>query len=228
MNSKKKVSPPGLVIPPDWTFKSKSVAENFDQHVNEQLPWYGLATGIVSHVGRHYLPENGVMYDIGASTGNVTRNLEKEIVARSVLATSIDYSEQMAELWTGVGLFEIADARTYDFKAFDFAVCFLVLMFLSPAEQRCLVDKLVKKIREGGALLIFDKTEAQSGYIGTVMSRLTLAGKIANGASPDDVIRKELSLAGAQRPIIPSALLSRHGAVEIFRFGEFAGWIIQG
>lgn len=218
-----------LVIPTgDWTFKNMNVAQNFDNHVREQLPWYDLVTGIVTHVGRHYLPENGRMYDIGASTGNITKNLAREILGRSVKAVSIDYSKEMESLWDGVGTFEVADARNYAFENFDFAVCFLVLMFLPPVEQRVLVDLLVKNIKEGGALLIIDKTEAPQGYIGTVMHRLTLAGKIANGASADAVIQKELSLAGIQRPIIPTALLSRHGAVEIFRFGEFAGWVISG
>jgi tRNA (cmo5U34)-methyltransferase len=215
-----------LEIPTDWTFKNVNVAENFTAHVNEQLPWYSLATGIISHFGRHYLPEKGVMYDVGASTGNVTRSLQKEITARNVDAISIDYSEEMRNNWSGVGKFYVADAREYEFKNYDLCVCFLVLMFLSPVEQQKLVARLVQHINVGGALVIFDKTEAVGGYLGTVLSRLTLAGKLANGASPDDIVKKELSLAGAQRPIIPTALLTRHGSTEIFRFGEFAGWVI--
>src|SRR5882672_1662700 len=120
----------------DWTFKNSNVAANFDSHVREQLPWYDLATGVVAHVGRHYLPKNGVMYDVGASTGNITRCLETEIVTRNVKAISIDYSEEMKNQWLGVGAFEVADALQYDFKDYDFAVCFLVLMFLPPFEQR--------------------------------------------------------------------------------------------
>ncbi len=217
-----------LDIPPEgaWTFKDSNVAKNFDQHVRQQLPWYDLSTNIVAHVGRHYLPHNGVMYDIGASTGNCTRCLEQEIETRNIKAISLDSSAAMVEQWKGCGTSVVADARDFEYQSFDFAVCFLVLMFLPPADQRILVDKLYSKIREGGALLIFDKTEAPQGYVGTVLHRLTLAGKIAQGASPDDVIRKELSLAGIQRPIVPTALLSRYGATEIFRFGEFAGWVL--
>ncbi len=223
-----------LVVPEAgaWTFQNANVAENFDKHVKEQLPWYELATDIVTHVGRHYLGENGLMYDIGASTGNVTRALESEIVGRNVEAVSIDNSEAMRTMWRGVsgngGGFCVADAVNYSYEPYDFTACFLVLMFLTPERQRLLVDKLVKKIKEGGALLIFDKTEAVEGYVGTVMHRLTMAGKLKTGTSADDIIKKEMSLAGVQRPIVPSKLLTRHNAVEIFRFGEFAGWIIQG
>lgn len=218
-----------LIIPEgDWTFKNANVAKNFDYHVREQLPWYSLATGIVAHIGRHYLPENGTMYDIGASTGNVTKILRKEIEGRNIDALSLDNSADMVKLWDGVGSVVCADARTHAYSEYDFAVCFLVLMFLSPVEQRKLVDKLVSKLREGGALLIFDKTESPEGYIGTVLHRLTMAGKIAQGAPADEVIQKELSLAGIQRPIVPTKLLTRHHATEVFRFGEFAAWVIQG
>jgi tRNA (cmo5U34)-methyltransferase len=63
----------GLKIPTDWTFKNADVAAGFDDHVREQLPWYDIATASVAHVIRHYLPDGGLMYDIGASTGNIGR-----------------------------------------------------------------------------------------------------------------------------------------------------------
>jgi tRNA (cmo5U34)-methyltransferase len=215
-------------IPQQWTFRDKDVAAHFDQHVREQLPWYDLATNIAAHVGRHYLCEGGLMYDIGASTGNITRSLEPEITSRNVTAISIDYSPQMADLWQGVGTFEYGDIRTYPFQHYDFAVCFLVLMFIAPEQQRRVIDDLVSKIRPVGSLLIVDKTLPPAGYIGTVMHRLALAGKIANGAPAEEVLQKELSLMGVQRPLCPSQLLSRHNAIEVFRFGEFAGWVIEG
>lgn len=214
-------------IPKDWTFHNKSVADNFDKHVREQLPWYDLATGIVSHFGRHYLPENGTMYDIGASTGNVTLMLKNEIEKRKVSSISLDNSEQMADVWRGIGKFQVADVRNYPYEQFDFAVCFLLLMFLPPADQRDFVMELYRKLKPGGALVIFDKTDKFTGYMATVVHRLTMAGKVATGVPADEIVRKELSLAGIQRPIDVAQLLFHDiGAVEVFRFGEFAGWVI--
>ncbi len=45
-------------------------------------------------------------------------------------------------------------------------------------------------------------------------------------AEPGAVIKKELSLSGIQRPLYPGEL--GEDAVEVFRFGDFAGWIIEG
>ena len=217
----------GLVIPQDWTFKNASVAQNFDQHVREQLPWYDMATGLIAHFGRHYLPENGRMYDLGASTGNITKSLANEIGKRGVEAVSIDYSKEMQALWDGVGVFHVADVREFDYQPYDFAVCFLLLMFLPPADQARTYRRLLDNLRPGGALLIFDKTCEFDGYLSTVVHRLALAGKVATGVDSDEIIKKELSLAGAQRPFIPRDVFQSTSNVrEVFRFGEFAGWVV--
>ena len=44
----------------------------------------------------------------------------------------------------------------------------------------------------------------------------------------EEIIAKELSLAGVQRPL-PSGYIKYNlvQAVEIFRFGEFAGWVYE-
>lgn len=212
--------------PDNWTFHNEEVAKNFDDHVRQQLPWYDICAQMVVHIGRHYLTENGTMYDLGASTGNVTKGLKPYIEKRNVKAISLDNSEEMAKMWGGVGEFQVADIRDFKFMPFDFCTVFLTLMFLQPEEQRNVLDRLVKNIKEGGALMIVDRCQSVGGYLGTVMTRLTLHQKLMNGAEPADILTKELSLAGVQRPIIPNRLLTRYNAVEVFRFGDFAGWVI--
>lgn len=215
-----------LVIPQDWTFKNRQVAENFDAHVREQLPFYDLATGVVAHLGRHYLPEKGTLYDLGASTGNITKMLEREITHRKAKAVSIDYSEEMQDIWQGVGEFILGDVTTFDYEQYDFAVCFLILMFIPVSKRKNFLITLLSKRKKGGALILFDKVADYNGYLGTVMHRLTLAGKVSTGVSSDNIVKKELSLAGYQRPVTIKELeLESLGAVEIFRFGEFVGWI---
>jgi len=98
-------------------------------------------------------------------------------------------------------------------------------MFVPVAERARLLRRLVSAAEPGGAIIIFDKTEAEPGYPGTVLWRLALAGKIATGVDPAEIVAKELSLGGVQRPIT-RALLPPN-AIEFFRFGEFAGWLIE-
>ena len=214
-------------IPKDWTFKNRSVADNFNKHVREQLPWYDMATMMVTHFGRHYLPQGGRMYDLGASTGNITTSLKDEIESRKVSAISVDYSEEMRDVWQGVGEFHVADVREFDIQDYDFCVCFLLLMFLPPRDQKLFFAKLLSKLQPGGCLIIFDKVEAADGYLSTVLHRLTMAGKVSTGVPSEEIIKKELSLAGQQRPL-PESFMGFSGAPthNIFRFGEFAGWAV--
>jgi tRNA (cmo5U34)-methyltransferase len=214
-------------IPRNWTFADQGVAAGFERHVREQLPWYELATGAVAHVARHYLPESGTAYDLGASTGNISRALADTIAARHVRLVSIELSSELAERYTGPQPENliVGDIRTTPFESFDLAVAFLTLMFVPVADRPALLYRLRRSLNPGGAIIVFDKSEALGGYVGTVLWRLALAGKVASGVCADDIIAKELSLGGVQRPLAPSLL---DGGVEFFRFGEFVGYLIEG
>jgi tRNA (cmo5U34)-methyltransferase len=217
----------GFDIPRNWTFEDQAVAAGFERHVREQLPWYEMATGAVAHVARHYIPNDGLVYDLGAATGNIGRALAPTLDARGAHLIAVEPSAEMAALYAGPPETElvIERAECVAFQPFDVAVAFLTLMFVAPAERRPLLDRLRDAARPGGAIIIFDKCEAEFGYPGTVLWRLALAGKLAAGVDPAEIVAKELSLSGVQRPL-PRMLLPEH-AVEFFRFGEFAGWLIE-
>lgn len=78
----------------DWTFHG--FAGQFDDHVREQLPWYELASAAMGLIARHYIPKEGKIYDLGASTGNVGRVLAPTLEARSARLTALDE-------WPGYG-----------------------------------------------------------------------------------------------------------------------------
>lgn len=213
-------------IPETWTFESPEVASEFDAHVREQLPWYDLVTDAINQIGRHFIPERGRVYDIGASQGNVGRALQPTLRERGADLYSIEPSPDMCKLWRGPGHLVCERAEEYEFEPYDFAVTMLALMFVPPASVPALLARLVARIRPGGALVIVERTLPAAGYMSIVSSRLTLAAKAAAGAPADQIVAKELSLAGVQRPLDPR-LLAKFGAVEWFRFGDFAGYVIE-
>jgi tRNA (cmo5U34)-methyltransferase len=214
-----------LEIPKGWTFRSRKVARHFDQHVREQLPWYDLATNAVAHFGRHYIPRGGRVYDIGASTGNIGLALKETLDERQANFTAIEQSREMAERYKGPPQLVVTDALWFDFQPFDFAVCFLTLMFMAVETRAALLGWWTELIKPGGALVIVDKVQTPPGYLGTAFSRLTLQQKLAVGAAPDAILRKELSLAGYQRPLDPRMMPDT--ARPFFQVGEFVGWILE-
>lgn len=212
-------------IPENWTFRDPDVARGFDSHVREQLPWYDLATQLTAHVVRHYLPDRGRVYDIGASTGNIGRSIAQILADRSAEIIPIEPSREMAELYDGPGVVQVADACEFEFRRFDVAVMFLSMMFIPTSKRPGLIQTLKTLARPGGAIIVVDKCVPIGGYPASVMMRLAIAEKVRMGVPMDEVMAKELSLSGVQRPIDPSIL--GDGAVEFFRVGDFAGWILE-
>jgi len=216
-----------MKIPNEWTFEDKEIAQSFDAHVREQLPWYELATGAVAHIARHYIPQDGLVYDIGASTGNIGRSIESVLIQRNARLISIEASKEMCDIYSGPQPEELQNCRaeSFQYESYDLAICFLSLMFI-PVESRIrLIRKLKYLAKPGAALIIFDKQKANTGYIGTIMWRLALAGKVAANVDTKEIIQKELSLCGIQRPLDVVEL--GPGFIEWFKFGEFTGWIFE-
>lgn len=220
-------------IPTDWTFRSSNVAQTFDSHVREQLPWYDLATRAVAHLGRHYIPQGGLVYDVGASTGNIQQALADTLRARDATFIAIEESSEMLDKYayndqTGYPCFtsKICDnALKFAYEPYDFAVCFLAMMFFPVAERREWFRNMQRLIRPGGAFVLVDKIATPPGYVGTALRRMAMQWKRDSGTSCEDIVAKELSLAGYQRPINPH-LFYAEGQI-FFWFGEFVGWVFE-
>lgn len=207
----------------DWTFNDDALADDFDRYVRGQLPWYDLASNLLAHVGRHFIPEGGLVYDVGASTGNVGRVLAPTLEGRSARLIAVERSAEMARAYRAPGTLLQRDVRAVEFEPFDFGVSFLALMFLPPADRAEVLDRMKAACRPGGALFLLEKQTGPAGYAGTLMRRISLAAKVAQGESPESIIDKELSLVGVQRPFEWGEELG----LELFRFGEFVGWLWQ-
>lgn len=214
-----------LRIPKNWTFANVEVAKHFDAHVREQLPWYDLVTFATVHIARHYVHDGGRIYDIGASTGNIGRALAETIRDRALEYVAIEKAEEMRVCFQAPGELLIADATKVEYKTFDVAICFLVLMFL-PFGDRCkFILHLLEKCRPGGAVIVVDKVEPSSGFASTVLSRLAIGAKLLAGISSEAILKKELSLSGSQRPL--SLVEIPEGSIEFFRFGDFVGFYYE-
>jgi tRNA (cmo5U34)-methyltransferase len=209
----------------EWTFKDPRLAHTFDRHVREQLPWYDMVLKMTAHLVRHYLPKGGRMYNIGASTGNLAKELEDVLRIRKAELVSIDNSKEMLALHPEIGNIETAEAEDFRYKKFDAAVCYLVLMFINKEKRIKLLNKLVKKCRIGGIIIVVERFEQDLGYISTAVTRYIMSQKLTGGVSCEDIVKKELLLSGVQRPL--SQYEMPRNAKEFFRIGDFIGYVIE-
>ena len=216
-----------MKIPKTWTFKNEEVAKNFDNHVREQLPWYDLATKAIIHIARHYIPQEGLVYDLGASTGNIGNSLKDIMKDRDCKFVALEKEKSMIDMYQcDFGEIYEQDIKNYAYNNYDVGICFLTLMFIEPKYRRKLLDTLYDKLNVGGELIIFDKQESDNGYFGLINYRLTLAEKAKHVKSYKDIIDKELSLQGIQRQI-DAKLLEPYNPKLFFKFSDFVGYVIE-
>lgn len=209
----------------DWNFNNSWIVENFDSHVREQLPWYDFATQTTCLIAKNYLRNGGLVYDIGASTGNIGRAMCGLLRDRNASLVAIEESGEIAKNYTGGGEMVVGDAVDHQYASFSVAICFLSLMFIHPSKRSALLSKLISSAEVGGCIIVVDKQVPPSGYLGTVFRRLTMEWKLIGGAKQGELSSKELSLSGIQRPILINEMNSKF--TEFFRIGEFAGWVME-
>jgi tRNA (cmo5U34)-methyltransferase len=214
-----------------WTFETPEIAEGFDAHVREQLPWYDMVTDAVCYIIRNYLPQNGTIVDIGASTGNLIDKIYPLILERNIDVVAIEKSLEMCEIlnskYESDDLVTILydDCSHTDMPRGDVYVLFLTLMFIPLKYREIVLKKIKDRCSTGGVIIVVDKICDHQGYFSTVLKRLTMHFKLQQGAKLEDVLTKEMSLAGVQIPLDPAML--GEDAKLFFRMGEFAGWVIE-
>ncbi len=207
-----------------WSFDAPGLAGSFDEYVRSQLPFYDLATAAVADVARLHLPADGSVVDLGASTGNVGRALGGLLTSRRANLAAIEPSAEMRANYTGGGTLHDGQAQTFTPEARpDVVVSFLTLAFVPPPQRRATIERWVGMLNPGGALVLVERFHVGAPLL---CRHLIHAAKARAGSCEDDVIAKELSIAGVLRPL-PLTLVDRPSAHLFFAYGDFRGYVIE-
>lgn len=216
--------------PVTWSFNNEDVADAFDGHVRAQLPWYSVLSRFTAEIAASFIPNHGLVIDVGASTGNITRLMQDELEAKQANAISIDPSIEMAARFDGHGEFFSTKAEDFPFERYrpNVIVCFLTLMFIPPIRRFELVESMIDSLAPGGAMLIVDKGLITDPRMQVACKAAQLSDKIADGMSAEAYCAKELALRGQQIPLdefVLQRMLSAAGmsCSTFFAFGEFYG-----
>jgi tRNA (cmo5U34)-methyltransferase len=214
-----------------WTFDTPEIADLFDDHVREQLPWYDMVTDAVVYIARNYLTQGSALVDIGSSTGNLIDRIMPLLLERKASAYAIEKSPSMAPVLAKRFQNEKSitviheDVLTLELPKSQVCILFLTMMFVPVHERQGLLKRIKSSLVNGGALIVVDKVCDHGGYFATVLKRLGMHFKLQQGAKQSEVLAKEMSLAGVQFPLDPKLLGDE--AKMFFRMGEFAGWVVE-
>ena len=212
----------GVFAGGSWSFEP--VADDFDHYVRGQLPFYDLATLAVADLVRLHLPTAGTVVDVGASTGNIGRAIQQVLEDRYATLYAVEPSQAMRDAYVGPGFVVDATAEKFDWPdEVDVIVSFLTLAFLSPVDRGAIVDFWLERLRPGGAFIAVERVQAEAAL---ACRHLIHAAKARAGASEDDVLAKEVSIAGVLRPL-PVDLLPARGGRLFFAYGDFRGYVVE-
>lgn len=173
-----------------WDFHQ--IADKFDEHVREQLPFYDFAQKLFAIYTQSVLFQDAKLLELGCSTGNLARQLQKYIEEKNIDYLGIDTVEKMLEKNPLPTL--KADITKQSFIGFDTIVSFLTLVFIPKAQRIKILKKIYKELPLGGHLLLLERFTSNE-QISLINHRNILLSK---KETPNKILEKEISLIGSQ------------------------------
>jgi tRNA (cmo5U34)-methyltransferase len=207
-----------------WSFDS-GVAENFDAHAKKSIPLYDLGHQLVTEISDFFLSKGSLCYDLGCSTGALTRKLADHNQGKGIRVIGVDAESGMID--QALTLNENAshaiqfihqDILDIELEPCDLVVAYYTVQFIKPKNRQLLIDRIYQSLNWGGALLMFEKVRGPDARFQDMTSALYTDYKLGQGYSPENIVAKSRSLKGVLEPFSTQGnldLLSRAGFVDV-------------
>lgn len=185
----------------DFSFRDH--AKDFDDHISRSIPGYRELVRTCVRLSRRFVQPGTTIIDVGCSTGHLLASTrEHNQVARPDanyvgLDCVPDFSEHWGRLENDKVRFEVCDARSYlGFKDVSLAYSLLTIQFIRPPDKMPLLQRICDGIVDGGALIIAEKTLADSARLQDALAFPYYDFKLEQGFSEKELLDKERSLRG--------------------------------
>ena len=222
-----------------WSFKGKNIAENFVSHVSLSVPFYYEGQELACDISEHFIRPNNIHYEIGSSTGELTKKLaERHSHKENSKIIGIEIEPEMVKKAkihcsdiANVS-FQEADIINYDFQPTDFIVSYYCIQFIKPSVRQQVINKIFDSLNWGGAFLLFEKVRAPDARFQDIYNDWYNTYKLSKGYSPDSILAKTQSLRTVLEPFSTQGnidMLRRAGFVDItsvFKFMCFEGFLV--
>ncbi|QCP55150.1 methyltransferase domain-containing protein [Trinickia violacea] len=207
-----------------WSFGGDT-ARHFEAHVSKSVPRYADGHSIVLGLSDFFVKRDSVCYEIGCSTGALTRQLAQRHagsvrwVGIDIEANMIDQAKQyLAQMSPQPDNVEylVGDALTFEYEPSDLIVAYYTAQFIAPRVRQELINRIHQSLNWGGAFLLFEKVRAPDARFQDIASGLYVDYKLEQGYASDEIIAKSKSLKGVLEPF------SSQGNVDMLRRAGFA------
>ena len=222
-----------------WSFKSKNIANNFDDHVRQSVPLYDEVQRMVVEIAEYFVRDDDLIVDLGVSTGTTIKNIKDNITRKNILSVGIDESQEMLDIAkTRLGDTKLVLHNLNEGMAslpfnnnISLSILLFTLQFIKVEKREMLLRQLYQNTREGGAVVLVEKVLGNDAHFNEMMIDLYHDMKIRNGLNAIDNQVKSKSLRGIMSPVTlddNERLLHTAGFNRVdtfFKWYNFVGFI---
>jgi len=215
----------------------EEVAAVFDDMLERSVPFYKESQKITEFFALKNLNENGILYDLGCSTGTLLLNIHRKLDSDAVLI-GLDNSEAMlaqakrkCEAYGANITLCSADILEYQYKKADVFISNYTLQFIRPLVREELLKKIASSLNGGGVFIFSEKVISHHATLNKELIECYYDFKKEQGYSEYEIIQKREALENVLVPYseeenIQMAKNAGFSHCEvIFRWANFATFI---
>jgi len=217
-----------------WSFSGK-VPKTFDEHVDRSVPFYKEGHQLIVDMQEFFLQEESVCYEIGCSTGTLTKLLSENNANKKTKYYGIDNVKEMIEVAESKNIknaeFLNEDVVTYELIKSDLIVSYYTIQFIKPQLRQEVINKIYKSLNWGGGFFLFEKVRANDARFQDYLNSSYNEFKLRNNFTESEIFSKTRSLNGVLEPFSTQGnidLLKRAGftdIISIFKYLNFQGFM---
>ena len=220
-----------------WSFSGET-AKSFSDHVKKSVPLYEEGHDLILKYSDYFIDDQSVVYEIGSSTGTLTRKLAQRNRHRKAKIIGIDSQESMVAQALKENKenlinmdFVTANAFEYEYLPSDLIISYYVVQFIPTRSRQELINKIYDTLNWGGAFIWFEKVRAPDARFQDYINGLYTEYKLDNGYNAEEIVSKSRSLKRVLEPFSTEGnfgLMKRAGFVDvmpIMKYLCFEGYI---
>lgn len=202
-----------------WTFDA--MGPEFDEHVAAHLPGYADVQRLIALIATFQLPDDGVLVDLGASTGLTVRTISDTLPGRRFHAYLYDQDKSMldqartrlADLDMVAADYIETDLDPRHHPPFihsdaDLTLAMWLLQFLTPAARRPLMSLIRSRTNPNGMFVVATKTRMSDTRLQEIAEAALDDYKSEQGVTPAERTMKTHSLRGVMHTDTTSAVIA--------------------
>ena len=221
-----------------WTFKDKEVADKFDSHVVQSVPFYNVFHDMIVTFSRYFIMDGTNAIDLGTSTGHLLHKIQQANLCKDSKFYGIDYSEEMIDkakqFYPELNFLnsDLTKEGSLDgYGKVTFVSSMLCLQFINPNYRDFILHNIYSNMENGGAFVIVEKIKSTNVDLHDIYNNKYWEFKRESGISDKEIVDKNFSLQGQMFPLTMESNiehLKKAGfkTVEVFmKYNNFVGII---